>query len=168
MVAFPAVLVSKKNTAPPLLLVIVALPAVLAFRKAKPDCTAAELLELLNVGTFDEVSTMPAPVRVKKDEVRSKVYGGAPALNCNEPRRAPAATPRVAMFDAPKNAVPVGTLFVDQLVPVLKSFEPGVASQVASCATAGAAPTRKPAPTSKAKRARRADRFPSLIDAIPS
>ena len=44
------------------------------------------------------------------------------------------ATPIVVVFDAPKLAVPVGTLPVDQLPPLLKLFELGLPSQVASCA----------------------------------
>jgi hypothetical protein len=41
------------------------------------------------------------------------------------------------VFDAPKNAVPVGTVAGVQLAAVLKSPELGLASQVASCARAG-------------------------------
>ena len=41
------------------------------------------------------------------------------------------------VFDAPKNAVLVGTTAGFQLVAVLKVFEPGLSSQVASCARAG-------------------------------
>jgi hypothetical protein len=40
------------------------------------------------------------------------------------------------MLDVPKKAVPVGTAAVDQLPAVVKSPEPGVALQVASCARA--------------------------------
>jgi hypothetical protein len=46
---------------------------------------------------------------------------------------------RPVMLDAPKNATPVGTVPGFQFVLVLKSFEPGAASQVASWAFAGAA-----------------------------
>jgi hypothetical protein len=41
------------------------------------------------------------------------------------------------VFDAPKNAVLVGTTAGFQLVAVLKVFEPGLSSQVASWARAG-------------------------------
>ena len=43
------------------------------------------------------------------------------------------------VFDAPKIAVPVGTTAGFQLVAVLKVPEPGLSSQVASCARAGIA-----------------------------
>ena len=43
------------------------------------------------------------------------------------------------VFDAPKNAVLVGTTAGFQLVAVLKVFEPGLSSQVASWARAGMA-----------------------------
>ena len=43
------------------------------------------------------------------------------------------------MPDVPKKAVPVGTVAGVQLAPVLKSPEPGLASQVASCAWDGVA-----------------------------
>jgi hypothetical protein len=43
------------------------------------------------------------------------------------------------VFDAPKNAVPVGTVAGVQLVLLLKSPEPGLDSHVASCARAGIA-----------------------------
>jgi hypothetical protein len=38
----------------------------------------------------------------------------------------------LVVFDAPNVAMPVGSLPPDQFVPVLKSFDPGLASQVAS------------------------------------
>lgn len=43
---------------------------------------------------------------------------------------------RFVVVDGPKLAVPVGTVPVDQLAAVLRSLEPGLASQVASCARA--------------------------------
>ena len=43
------------------------------------------------------------------------------------------------MVDAPKNAVPVGTVAGVQLVGVLKSELPGAVDQVASCARADVA-----------------------------
>jgi hypothetical protein len=43
---------------------------------------------------------------------------------------------RLVVFDVPKKAVPVGTVAGVQLAAVSKSFVPGVASQVASCARA--------------------------------
>ena len=44
---------------------------------------------------------------------------------------------RLVVFDAPKEAVPDGTVPVLQLEPVRKSPLPGAASQVAFCAAAG-------------------------------
>ena len=44
---------------------------------------------------------------------------------------------RAVVPEVSKNAVPVGTVAVSQLAPVLKSPEPGAFSQVASCAAAG-------------------------------
>jgi hypothetical protein len=46
---------------------------------------------------------------------------------------------RLVMVDAPKNAMPVGTVFGFQFVLVLKLPDPGVALQVASWAYAGTA-----------------------------
>ena len=44
---------------------------------------------------------------------------------------------RLVVLDVPKEAVPVGTVVAGlQLAAVLKSPEPGLASQVASCARA--------------------------------
>jgi hypothetical protein len=42
----------------------------------------------------------------------------------------PLLTVRLVVLDAPKVAVPVGTLPVSQLVPVVYSADPGLASQV--------------------------------------
>ena len=62
-------------------------------------------------------------------------------MKVNPPRLflAPGLNVRAVMVDAPKNAVPVGTVAGVQLPAVLKSELPGVVDQVASCARAGMA-----------------------------
>jgi hypothetical protein len=59
------------------------------------------------------------------------------------------------VVDAPKNAVPDGTAPVLQLVAALKLPEPGVASQVASCASAGSAQHSADEVSNAARRDRR-------------
>ena len=68
-----------------------------------------------------------------------KVYAAAPELNVQPPMVVFDENDRLVVLDVPKDAVPVGTVPVPQLAPVLKSPEPGLASQVASCAAAGSA-----------------------------
>jgi hypothetical protein len=60
-------------------------------------------------------------------------------LKVNPPRlfTAPVLNVRVVMVDAPKDAVPVGTVAGVQLPAVLKSELPGAVDQVASWARAG-------------------------------
>jgi hypothetical protein len=53
-------------------------------------------------------------------------------LNVNPPRVVGAENDRLVVFDAPKNAVPVGTAGGVQLPAVLKFPEPGLGSHVAS------------------------------------
>jgi len=62
-------------------------------------------------------------------------------LKVNPPRlfTAPVLNVRLVMVDAPKNAVPVGTVAGVQLAAVLKSELPGAVDQVASWARAGMA-----------------------------
>ena len=52
-------------------------------------------------------------------------------------RVVPAENDSAVVLDTPKKAVPVGTVAGVQLAAVLKSPEPGLSSQVASCARAG-------------------------------
>jgi hypothetical protein len=58
------------------------------------------------------------------------------------------------VFDVPKNAVPVGTVAGVQLLAVLKFFEPGLGSQVASWACAGMPPSNAAAAAVVSKCAR--------------
>ena len=58
------------------------------------------------------------------------------------------------VFDAPKNAVPVGTVAGVQLLAVLKSELPGAVDQVASWACAGMAPSNAAAAAVVSKCAR--------------
>jgi len=58
-------------------------------------------------------------------------------LNVNPPSVVVLETVRFVVEDVSKEAVPVGTEPALQLAPVLKSPEPGLPSQVASCAAAG-------------------------------
>ena len=65
MVALPAVLVSRKPVTPPLVLAMMALPAVAAFVKVKPeDAATTPPLPTLKVGAFEELLTMPAPLEI--------------------------------------------------------------------------------------------------------
>src|SRR5215831_15952143 len=60
MVALPAVLEPRKLANPPLPLVMLALPAVLLLANAVSEVNGKE-----KVGAFDELLTMPAPVKVR-------------------------------------------------------------------------------------------------------
>ncbi len=62
-----------------------------------------------------------------------------PAYSEVAPAGSPFANAIKVVFDGPKNAVPVGTVAGVQLAAVLKFPEPGLTSQVASCARAGMA-----------------------------
>ena len=62
------------------------------------------------------------------------------------------------VFDAPKNAVPVGTVAGVQLAAVLKSELPGAVDQVASWACAGIAASKAAAAAVVSKHARRRPR----------
>jgi len=78
---------------------------------------------------------MPAPLKASEKVLGTvKVYAGATVLNANPPTVVLAENDRLVTFDAPKDAVPVGTTAGFQLVAVLKVLEPGLSSQVASCA----------------------------------
>jgi hypothetical protein len=137
MVALLAVLVFI-NVAIPLFM-MTALPAELLPTKFRP--------KLLVMVTLPPL--MPAPLKVsEKGFAMVKVYAGAPALNVNPPTVVTivgAENDRLVTFDAPKNAVPVGTVAGVQLPALLKSpepevdSEPGVDSQVAFCACADVA-----------------------------
>src|SRR5262245_13584933 len=100
MVALPA-LVSLTNCRK-LLLVMLALPAVLKKRNL--------MSPLLVMVTLPPL--MPAPLKVSEKEGLGtvKVYAGAPALNVNPPTVVLAENDRLVVVDAPKNAVPVGTV----------------------------------------------------------
>ena len=58
-------------------------------------------------------------------------------MKVQPPTDALAAIDRAVVPEVSKNAMPVGTVAVSQLAPVLKLPEPGAFSQVASCAAAG-------------------------------
>jgi len=60
-------------------------------------------------------------------------------LNVQPPTVVSLENDSAVMLEAPKKAVPVGTVPEAQLAAVLKSPVPGLASQVASCARAGSA-----------------------------
>src|SRR5215467_2903784 len=88
-------------------------------------------------------SLMPAPLKVSEKGLGTvKAYAGAPGLNVNPPTVVLAENDRLVMFDAPKNAVPVGTVGGVQLAAVLKSELPGAVDQVASWACAGMAASK--------------------------
>ncbi|OKO84728.1 hypothetical protein AC629_20685 [Bradyrhizobium sp. NAS80.1] len=57
---------------------------------------------------------------------------------------------RLVVLDVPKKAVPVGTVAGLQLAAALKSAEPGLASQVASCACVAVGPRHTPASSAAA------------------
>lgn len=148
IVAAPAVLVSTKNVVAPVLLVmnavpavlvpansvnpvevflIIVSPAVLAFTKNVPSGP-----ELDKVSLFEELLTMPVPSTSKKLGPTSNVYAGAPALSWIVPMKVPLENVSVVVFEAPKVAVPVGTVSFVQFVAVSQSELPGAESQVAS------------------------------------
>src|SRR6516165_9183855 len=126
----PAVVM--KRALPP-----VALSAVLALRKKM-----FAWLPMIKVGALEEPLTMPVPVILIDVVMPSdvmKLYAGALALNCSVPIDVVVKGWNAikVVFDGPKNAVPVGTVAGVQLAAVLKFPEPGLTSQVASCARAG-------------------------------
>jgi hypothetical protein len=168
MVAFPAVLVSRKSVSPKALLVMVALPAFDPFWKftianapaPKPltimiaSPALPTLLNCISVPRTLKVVgpptplPMPAPVKLKL-WVRLKEYAGAPALNWRVPTEALAKNARLVIVDAPKEAVPVGTTDGPaggtQLAAVFQLFDVGAEDQVASCACAVNVPNHTPA-----------------------
>jgi hypothetical protein len=103
----------------------VALPAVL-------ELTKLRVLLLMKVGANEELLIMPGPLIVNTP-LPVKVYAGAPALNRIEliPE---VPIPMEVIFDAPKLAVPLGTVGGFQFEPVFQSPDAGINSQVASCA----------------------------------
>src|SRR6516164_105974 len=134
--AFPPVALSTNAVSPPALVIMVALPALLVPRKKM----------------FAWLPTMPAPVMlidVVRGEDVAKVYAGAPGLNCSVPIDVvmKGSNNIEVVFDAPKNAVLVGTTAGFQLLAVLKLPEPGLSSQVASCARADVAASNAAAAT---------------------
>ena len=128
MVALPAVLLLLKFRVPSL--VMLALPAVLLSSK---NTRAAGVVDN---GDAAAVDADASAIKTEEDVVGEGV-GRGPGVEC------PAADvwwrPRTTgsvMLDAPKDAVPIGTVAGVQLAAVLKSPVPGVGSQVASCARA--------------------------------
>jgi hypothetical protein len=89
--------------------------------------------------------TMPAPLKLTTWKLAPwpmvNVKADAPGLNVQPPKVVVAENDRLVMLDILKKAVPVGTAAAFQLAAVLKSPEPGVESQVASCARADPAAT---------------------------
>src|SRR6516164_8128190 len=135
------------SNAPPAWVMMVALPALLVPRKKM-----FAWLPTIKVGALEELLTMPAPVMlidVVRGEDVAKVYAGAPGLNCSVPIDVvtKGSNNIEVVFDAPKNAVLVGTTAGFQLLPVLKLPEPGLSSQVASCACADVAASNAAAAT---------------------
>ncbi len=127
--ALPAELVPVNSVNPPevLLMIVRVFPAVLAFSKNVPLGP-----ELDRVRLFEELLTMPVPLIAKKFDAMSKVYADAPELSWIAPMKVPAENVSVVLLDAPKIAVPVGTVAGAQLVAVFQSELPGTESQVAS------------------------------------
>src|SRR5258708_7382081 len=121
-----------------------ALPAVLVALKIRPL-----LLAML---------ALPAGLAVLKVTVCPwvKVEADAPGLKVQPPIAVLAENDRPVVLERPKDAVPAGTVAGVQLAAVLKLPEPGAASQVASCASAGAATTHSAENASKTARNRRA------------
>src|ERR1700729_4190788 len=172
MVALPAVLLSSKNNPLKLLLLIralaavlllkklvaerpllsVALPAVLVLKKSRPPLMVAlpAVLELLKkipplltvMVAPPPFMMMPAPLNCQRTLEMVNAKFDAPAFNVKPPSAVPVADVRLVVADVLKNAVPVGTVAGFQLLEVLKSAEPGLASQVASCAKAGVVDNR--------------------------
>jgi len=130
--ALPAELVSVNSVKPPemLLILVAVFPAVLAFSKNVPFGP-----ELDRVRLFEDLLTMPVPLIAKKFDVISNVYAEASALSCIVPMKVPAGNVSGVVgvvFDAPKKAVPVGTVAGVQFVAVSQSELSGGESQVAS------------------------------------
>ena len=106
---------------------MVALPAVLVLRNCR--------LRLLVMVALPPLMTMPAPLKLK-DLVVGEGVGRCPGVECPAADRGVGRERHVVWLDVSKKAVPVGTVAGLQLAAVLKSPEPGLASQVASCARA--------------------------------
>jgi hypothetical protein len=90
-----------------------------------------------------ELLTMPAPLNVRVTfrligdvPLTVKAYAGALALNVKAPSVVLVEGLKLVTEDEPKKAVPVGTVAGVQFDAVLKSPEPGLAFQFASCACA--------------------------------
>src|SRR5215475_3245530 len=142
MTALAAELLPRKPVTPPSLLVMTALPALAAFVKLRPGVAATTPpLPTVKVGALAELLTMPAPLSTRPAVwlVVPKVKACAPALKVKPPRVAGAENVMPGRPEAPKKAVPVGTLFGSQLAAALKLLV--TQFQVAFCArTPGARP----------------------------
>ena len=187
MVALPAVLVSPNSRLPRLKMV--ALPAVLAFEKKRQQLLRmvalpadARVVEQQSgvvddpraagtaaVGENDGVVVGDPQAAAVDDDagageledvcIREGVVGCAD-IEGEAETDVSAEVERSTIDELPKNAVaPMGTAFVDQLLSVLKSGEPGTATQVASCASDAAARARDDSASSPAHKQFRSARL---------
>src|SRR5690348_6322239 len=109
---------------------MVALPAVLLLSNITPP-----LGKMLLMVALPPLIMIPAPLNVRVLSFE-KVKSDAPALKVKPPTVVFVENDRLVVPDIPNDAVPAGTWVGFQLVAVSKSFVPGLARHVASCARA--------------------------------